>query len=270
MVWPAAWILLQRGTGPFEAEALRQGRVREPRHRGDRLARADAGRRAAVDGDAAVVVVAHDRLRPRRWCAPRRSCAAAPSRRSGCGHGSGRCRRPQSRSSCLGLQVDLPGAAEQVEVVDVVAAERRLQRVEHVADADAERLHLVAVDIEVELRRVGRVGGEHAGSSFGSWLAAKMSPRATAARSAGSPPRRSWQLVLEAAAGAEADDRRHVEGDDVGLADRPAPRPRTLAMIESTASPAPVRSSNGLSSTMKIARCWIWLRPSRCCSRRPC
>ena len=33
----------------------------------------------------------------------------------------------------LALDVDLPGAAEQVEVVDVGAAEHRLQRVEDVA-----------------------------------------------------------------------------------------------------------------------------------------
>ena len=86
--------------------------------------------------------------------------AAAPSAPAGCGHGYGRCRRPWPVGS-LGLDVDLPGAAEQIEVVDVEAAENGLERVEHVADADAQGLHLVAVDVEIELGRVGGVGGEH-------------------------------------------------------------------------------------------------------------
>ena len=63
----------------------------------------------------------------------------------------------------LGLDIDLPGAAEQVEVVDVEAAERRLQRVEDVADLDAQHLRLVAVDVETDLRRVGGEGAEDAG-----------------------------------------------------------------------------------------------------------
>ena len=33
----------------------------------------------------------------------------------------------------LGLDVDLPGAAESVEVIDVVAAERRLQGIEDIS-----------------------------------------------------------------------------------------------------------------------------------------
>jgi hypothetical protein len=52
---------------------------------------------------------------------------------------------------------------EQVEVVDIEAAERRLQRVEDVGDAYPEHLHLVAVDVEPDLRRVGGEGAEHAG-----------------------------------------------------------------------------------------------------------
>ena len=67
----------------------------------------------------------------------------------------------------IGLNVDLPGAAEDVEVVDVVAAERRLQRVENVADLDAEHLRLVAIDIEIDLRRVGGVGAENTPASSG-------------------------------------------------------------------------------------------------------
>ena len=33
---------------------------------------------------------------------------------------------------CLALQIDLPGSAEQIEVVDVVTAQRRLQGGEYV------------------------------------------------------------------------------------------------------------------------------------------
>ena len=60
------------------------------------------------------------------------------------------------------LHVDLPGAAEQVEVVDVGAAEHRLQRIEDGGNVDAQRLHLLPVDIEIELRRIRRVSGEDA------------------------------------------------------------------------------------------------------------
>ena len=52
----------------------------------------------------------------------------------------------------LRLRLDPVGAAEEVEVVDVIAAEERLQREEHVAQLDAERFDLVAVDLELDLR----------------------------------------------------------------------------------------------------------------------
>ena len=87
----------------------------------------------------------------------------------------------------LGLDIDLPGAAEHVEVVDVEAAERRLQGVEDVADLDAQHLRLVAVDVEIDLRRVGGVGAEDAGE-LGLLLAATIRPRSVAARSVGGWP----------------------------------------------------------------------------------
>ena len=43
---------------------------------------------------------------------------------------------------CVGLHVDLPGAAEAVEVVDVERAEVDLQRVEHLVHRHAHRLGL--------------------------------------------------------------------------------------------------------------------------------
>ena len=63
----------------------------------------------------------------------------------------------------LGLQIDLPGAAKNIEVIDVVTAECGLQCIEDIADLDAEHLRLVAIDIEVNLRCVGGVGAEHTG-----------------------------------------------------------------------------------------------------------
>ena len=62
----------------------------------------------------------------------------------------------------VGLDVDLPGAAEAVEVVDVVAAQVRLQRVEDVGQRHAHRLDLLAVDVHVELRRAGAEAVEQA------------------------------------------------------------------------------------------------------------
>ena len=60
----------------------------------------------------------------------------------------------------LGLHDHLPGAAEPVEVVDVVGAEVDLQRVEDVLGVDAHRLALVAVEVHVQLRHVGPEHGE--------------------------------------------------------------------------------------------------------------
>ena len=60
----------------------------------------------------------------------------------------------------LSLHVDLPGAAEPVEVVDVERAQVDLQGVEQLGDRDARQLGLVAVDVEVEPGRVGPEAGE--------------------------------------------------------------------------------------------------------------
>ena len=119
----------------------------------------------------------------------------------------------------LGLHVDLPGAAEQIEVVDVEAAENGLERVEHVADADAQGLHLVAVDVEIELGRVGGVGGEHRPERR-VLVGGEDEPASGGGELGRIAAPQILELVLEAAAGAEPDDRRQVEGDHVGLADR--------------------------------------------------
>ena len=77
----------------------------------------------------------------------------------------------------LGLDLHLPGAAEQVEVVGVIAAHRRLQRVEHLRDLDPQNLGPLAVEIEVDLRRRGAVG--------------RIDLRQTLARFAPPPPARA-------------------------------------------------------------------------------
>ena len=62
----------------------------------------------------------------------------------------------------VGLDVDLPGAAEAVEVVDVVAAQVRLQRVEDVGQRHPHRLDLLPVHVHVELGRAGAEAVEQA------------------------------------------------------------------------------------------------------------
>ena len=91
------------------------------------------------------------------------------------------------RSLGLGLDLHLPGAAEQVEVVGVGAAHRGLQGREDVADRDAQRLGALAVELEVDLRRGGAVGREHA---LRASAPAAPPPSARAPRPPGRPARR--------------------------------------------------------------------------------
>ena len=55
----------------------------------------------------------------------------------------------------VGLNVDLPVAAEGVETVDVERAEIDLQRLVDVLQRDSQRGHLGAVDVQIELRGGG-------------------------------------------------------------------------------------------------------------------
>ena len=85
---------------------------------------------------------------------------------------SGPCRRCSLRTRSAGqvadllaevgvaLDVDLPGAAEPVEVVDVQRAQVDLQGVEQLGDRDAGQLGLVAVDVQVQPGRIGPEAGE--------------------------------------------------------------------------------------------------------------
>src|SRR5205823_4451506 len=64
----------------------------------------------------------------------------------------------------IGLQIDLPGSSELVEVVHIVSAEECAQSRENVVERDAERFHFGAVDIDVELRRISGKAAEGAGN----------------------------------------------------------------------------------------------------------
>ena len=119
----------------------------------------------------------------------------------------------------VGLDVDLPGAAEQVEVVDVQTAQRALQRGEHVVDLHAQRLRLVAVEVEVELRRVGGEGAEHV-EQLGLLVGLDDQPAHHLGELGDVAAAQVLQLVLEAAGAAEADDRRQVEGERGGAGER--------------------------------------------------
>ena len=61
----------------------------------------------------------------------------------------------------LGREVDLPGAAELVEQVDVIGAHVHLQGVEDALHVHAQLLTLSAVDIHIELGSLGAVDREH-------------------------------------------------------------------------------------------------------------
>ena len=62
----------------------------------------------------------------------------------------------------VGLDVDLPGAAELVELIDVKPAHVDLESSKDVLDRHLERLDLGAVDVHEELGRVGPIQGEDA------------------------------------------------------------------------------------------------------------
>src|SRR6202035_3699223 len=61
------------------------------------------------------------------------------------------------------LDLDLPGAAKAVEVVDVGAPHRGLQRAEDTADRNSQGLGTLAIQFKVDLRRRGAKGRVDAG-----------------------------------------------------------------------------------------------------------
>src|ERR1700722_9541417 len=118
----------------------------------------------------------------------------------------------------LPLEIDLPGAAIEVEVVDKDTAQCRIERVENIGNADTQCLRLVAVDIE-EYRWVGRgEGREDAGQVVVLVRGADESLH-NAAELRRRLPLQGLKLIFEAAAGRKANDRRQIEGDHGGGAD---------------------------------------------------
>ncbi len=108
----------------------------------------EARRGAAVDLGGRVAVVVHHLIGPERL---RRACTNEPSgtisprvvaHLAAAAMSSGSSRNGMSR-----LRVDLVGAAEAVEVVDVQRAEVDLHRLEQVGERHALRLRLVAIDV---------------------------------------------------------------------------------------------------------------------------
>ena len=198
--------------GPFVGQPLFLCQVGHDVHG---LARTDARGGVAVDRRRGVHVVAHDHHRP-----------AGPL------HVGKRAQRHHLAElvadlqvadlvgliaeRLVGQQVDLPRAAELVEQVDVVPAHVDLERVERVLHVDLERLAFRAVDVEVELGRVGPIDGEQvfeprvfvAGFDEFVGLGLKFRQIDEAAL---------LDLELEAAGGAQPLDRRRAEHRDHGV-----------------------------------------------------
>ena len=146
----------------------------------------------------------------------------------------------------VGLDVDLPGAAEAVEVVDVVAAQVRLQRVEDVGQRHPHRLGLLAVDVHVELRRAGAEAVEQADQArllvaLGGQLVRAGLQRVEVHVAD------ALHHQLEAGGGPQARDRRRPEDQHAGLGDLAR---QALADLRRDGVPAELewsrRSWNGL------------------------
>ena len=144
----------------------------------------------------------------------------------------------------LGLDVDLPRAAETVEIVHVVAGQVRLQRVEHFGKLHAHRLDLGAVDVDIELRRAGAEAGEQADQPR---LAVALGGQFVGPGLEGVEVdvARHFQHQLEPAGRAQAVHRRGAEHVDAGLGHLAANRWRSAAAIASALSAGSRRSWNG-------------------------
>src|SRR5690242_6518584 len=130
-------------------------------HRADDRAGTDAGERAAVDGGSGLAVVADDERRAGDLgdagdAAERNHLAILIADLQ-----LADLRRTEAEAR-VALQIDLPRAAELVEVVRVVAAEIQLEREEDFVEGDSHRFAADAVDVDVHLRRSGAEGAKEA------------------------------------------------------------------------------------------------------------
>jgi len=183
----------------------------------DDLARADPGQRRAVDGGGRIHVVADDDERPavvldagHRAQGDHLAAGVAdlePPHVLG-PHAEGR----------VGLHVHLPGPAELVEVVHVEPAQVHLEGLEHLAQRHAHGLALGAIDVDVQL---GRVGAEHGGQAGQAGRLVSLLDQVV-----GLGLEDFQALVaavfdhhLEAAGGAQAADRRRAEDEQHAVLD---------------------------------------------------
>ena len=105
-----------------------------------------------------------------------------------------RCSHPQAKNVVYSLAVgrirlnlDLPGAAKTIEVVDVSTSHRGLQCAEDVVDRHPQRLGAFAVKFQIDLRGLGSIGRVDIGER-GVLVGRNEEPSATAARSSGVAP----------------------------------------------------------------------------------
>src|SRR5262249_8582806 len=126
-------------------------------------------------------------------------------------------RRKISAISGLGLQIDLPSPAKQIEIVYEVSPERRLQRGEDVVDAEPERLGLLAVYIEINRGRTAAIARKYAGQAR---ILIGGAGQALHDASHGCRLRASdiLELVFKAARRGQPHDRRQIERQDVSSA----------------------------------------------------
>src|SRR6185312_6973478 len=92
----------------------------------------------------------------------------------------------------------------------------RLQRAENIGEVDAERLHLLAIEIEIKLWRAGAVGREHPAERR-ILIRGKHQPARDGRDLGRFCATQALELEFEARAGAKTDDRRQVVGKDNGL-----------------------------------------------------
>src|SRR5262249_49875038 len=138
-----------------------QRRVGDTLHSSKRLTRTVTGLWCTINNRGPVAVVTDNRLRSlHKFCLSKRPDWHTASVRVA--HVNSLDVIKFIAEGRISLHVDLPGAAENIEVVDVETAQRRLQRVENVADLNAKNLSLVTVDVQIDLRRIGIVSGKHA------------------------------------------------------------------------------------------------------------
>ncbi len=152
----------------------------------------------------------------------------------------------------FGLHLNLPGAAEQVHVIDIVSAKRGLQRLEDGRWINLEDLRLVPVDIQIDRRCVRREGAEHAAQArilVGGDQQAAQHLRKRLRRTAPG----ILQDVTEPATGSEADDRRRSERYHPCAPHLAEFRAASRVMIAFADWEAPNRSPKGFNDTIRKA-----------------